>query len=88
MVKLLDPTSELYGKGLVEYVSGAAVETLEKDLPLDRPSDSYKDIVFHIETLASVYSSEKGLSQKPFCQTFAILQNSVENLLNICYMTS
>lgn len=60
IIKVSDQKSELYGKALVEYASGAAVETLEKDLPYDRPSDSDKNVVFHIEALASVYSSEKG----------------------------
>lgn len=60
MIQVSDQTSELYGKALVEYASGAAVETLEKSLPLDRLSDSDKNVIFHVEALASVYSSTKG----------------------------
>lgn len=35
------------------------METIEKELPFDRPSDSDKNVVFHIEALAKVYLSKK-----------------------------
>lgn len=45
---------------IVEFESGAAVETLEDCLPFDRVSDADSDIVHHVDALGSVYSSEKG----------------------------
>ncbi|MGL4896983.1 MAG: hypothetical protein ACRC31_00925, partial [Cetobacterium sp.] len=60
VIRVSEPTSEFNDKTIVEYASGAALKTLEKDLPFDRTSDSEKDVVFHIEALASVYSSKKG----------------------------
>lgn len=62
IIKVSEQTSEFYGKVIVEYASGAAVKTLEKDLPLVRTSDSDSDVVFHVEALASVYSSGKGIN--------------------------
>lgn len=87
IVKVLDKTSEFYGKAFVEYASGAAVETLEKDLPLDRTSDTDDNVVFHVEALSSVYSSEKGTDlTKTFLsdlQNIAKLSGkSFENLLH------
>lgn len=87
IVKVLDKTSEFYGKALVEYASGA-VETLEKDLPFDRTSDTDDDVVFRVEALSSLYSSEKGTDLTKTFLTSKILQNSVEDLLKTCYMTS
>lgn len=60
VLKVSERTSEFNGKTIVEYTSGAALKILEKDLPLDRTSDSDRDVVFHIEALASVYSNKKG----------------------------
>lgn len=60
VITVSELTSEFYGKGIVEYTSGAAVQALEKELPLDRKSDSDSNVIFHIEALASVYSSKKG----------------------------
>ena len=60
IVKVSDKTSEIYGKAFVEYTSGAVMETFEKGLPFDKLCDSDKRTVFHIDALASVYSSEKG----------------------------
>ncbi|KAK0138860.1 Zinc finger CCHC domain-containing protein 12 [Merluccius polli] len=59
-IKVSDQNSEFFGKVIVEYNSGAAVETLENDLPLDKTSDSDANVVYHIEALASVYSTGKG----------------------------
>lgn len=60
VIKVSEQTSEFYGKAIVEYAFGAAVQTLEKDLPIDRTSESDDNVVFHIEALASVYSCKKG----------------------------
>ncbi|XP_054861590.1 uncharacterized protein LOC129347709 [Amphiprion ocellaris] len=60
VIKVSDKMSALYGKALIEYASGAAMETFEKDLPMDKLCDSDNTVVFHIEALASVYSSEKS----------------------------
>lgn len=60
VIKVSEKTSEFHGKVIVEYAYGDAVEVLERDLPLDRTSDKDGNVVFHIETLASVYSEQKG----------------------------
>ena len=45
---------------IVEFESGAAVETLKDSFPFDRVCDGNTDIVHHVDALANVYSSEKG----------------------------
>ena len=47
-IKVSDQNSEFFGMVIVEYNSGAAVETLENDLPLDKTSDSDANVVYHI----------------------------------------
>lgn len=46
-------------KKIVEYESGAAVEALET-LPCQRPSDTNPSVIHHIESLASVYTTDVG----------------------------
>lgn len=52
--------TEAGDQAIVEFESGAAVETLEGNLPFNRVSDVNPDIVYHVDALANVYSSEKG----------------------------
>lgn len=52
--------TEAGDQAIVEFESGAAVETLEESLPFDRVSDANPEIVHHVDALANVYSAEKG----------------------------
>lgn len=59
-IEITIPDSEHINQVIVEYTYGDAVEALEHSLPLDRQCTANPNIIHHIASLSSVYSSEKG----------------------------
>ncbi|XP_056249671.1 paraneoplastic antigen Ma3 homolog [Seriola aureovittata] len=60
IVKVDSPESEFHKQAIIEFESGESIQTLKAILPLDRPSSADPNIIHHVKTLASVYSSKAG----------------------------
>lgn len=58
--KIENPESEYHKQAIIEFKSGATLQSLETILPLDRPSSEDTNVIHHVKTLASVHSSKLG----------------------------
>lgn len=64
LIELTLSDSEHGKQPIVEYTYSDAVEALQESLPLDRPCIVNLNIIHHIASLPSVYSSERGSAAK------------------------
>lgn len=58
--KIENPESEYHKQAIIEFKSGATLQSLETILPLDRPTSEDSNVIHHVKTLASVHSSKLG----------------------------
>lgn len=58
--KIENPESEYHKQAIIEFESGETLQSLETTLPLERPSSEDPNVIHHVKTLASVYSSRIG----------------------------
>lgn len=60
LIPISDPESEHYRQVIVEYTYGTAVQSLESSLLLEYKSISQPEILFSVNTLASIYTVKVG----------------------------